>query len=531
MKTPLMLWIRRAWPSLQEAAPYAALVLLPGGSLIALATWIYRHRTLAAAHLKTLRYLVLCTLTVAVAGCASTHGLKPAATLQAANTLGTEDTFADAKLQSGSWPARDWWKALADPQLDELIGEGLRDSPSLQVAAARTRAALAEAGASFAARVPQATLSADATRERLSDNGIFPPPFAGSTSTLSNLQASLSWEVDFWGKQRAAYQSALGLAQASAVDSEAARLALSTSIAHAYIQLQHAYLLLDVASSTLKQREQITALTRDRNAAGLDSRLEVRQTEEALPATREQIIQLQESVELTRHQLAALLGAGPDRGATIARPAAAAATEPALPRRLSSDLLGRRPDLIAQRLRVAAAAQAIKVRQADFYPNVDLAAFVGFQRLGPGALVSAGERQLGVGPALSLPLFDAGRRRAQLAGADAAYDVAVEQYNQTLADALRDVADQLSSLRTVAAQRAEQQQALGIARDAYDLAVLRYREGIGNYLQVLATEDQLLAQQRLEADLRARILDLSVALAGALGGGYEAPVGTIAYTP
>ncbi len=465
-----------------------------------------------------------------ISGCASTHGLQPTATLHAADSLAAEHTLADATLRADAWPGRDWWTALADPQLDQLMSEGLRDSPTLKVAAARTHAALAEADVSAAARAPQVTLSADATRERLSDNGIFPPPFAGSTSTLRDLQVSLSWEVDFWGKQRAAYQSALGLARASAVDAEAARLALSTSIARAYIQLEHAYLLLDVANATLKQREQIIALTRDRNAAGLDSRLEVKQTEEAVPAAREQIIQLQESIELARHELAALVGAGPDRGAAITRPAASALAEPALPSRLPSDLLGRRPDLIAQRLRVAAAADTIKVRQADFYPNVDLIAFAGFQRLGPGGLISAGERQLGVGPALDLPLFDAGRRRAQLAGADAAYDAAVEQYNQTLADALRDVADQLSSLRSVAAQHVEQQQALDAASKAYELAVLRYREGVGNYLQVLATEDQLLAQQRLEADLRARRLDLSVALVRALGGGYDAPAGALAST-
>jgi outer membrane protein TolC len=171
------------------------------------------------------------------------------------------------------------------------------------------------------------------------------------------------------------------------------------------------------------------------------------------------------------------------------------------------------------------------MRQADFYPNVDLIAFAGFQRLGPGALISAGERQMGAGPALDLPLFDAGRRRAQLSGADAAYDAAVEQYNQTLADALRDVADSLSSLRSVAAQGVEQSQALDAASKAYELAVLRYREGVGNYLQVLSTEDLLLAQQRLEADLRARRLDSSVALVSALGGGFQAPAGTLASTP
>jgi NodT family efflux transporter outer membrane factor (OMF) lipoprotein len=242
------------------------------------------------APLTLARHIALGALAALLAGCASTNGLKPSASLHAADSLAAEHTLADAALRADAWPGRDWWTALGDPQLDQLIREGLRDSPSLEVAAARTRAALAEAGISAAARAPQATLSADATRERLSADGIFPPPFAGTTSTLSDLQITLSWEVDFWGKQRAAYESALRRAQASAVDADAARLALSTSIAHAYIELQHDYLLLDVADSTLRQREQIVALTRDRNAAGLDSRLEVKQTEEAVPAAREQII-------------------------------------------------------------------------------------------------------------------------------------------------------------------------------------------------------------------------------------------------
>jgi len=201
---------------------------------------------------------------------------------------------------------------------------------------------------------------------------------------------------------------------------------------------------------------------------------------------------------------------------------------PVLPSRLPSELLGRRPDLIAQRMRVTAAADAIKVRQADFYPNVDLLAFAGFQRLGPGALIFAGDREPGAGLALSLPLFDAGRRRAALAGADAAFDASVEQYNQALADALREVADVVSSLKSVAAQRAEQTEALGIAQEAYNLAVLRYREGIGNYLQVLSTEDQLLTQQRLDADLLARSLDLAVSLSQALGGGFSPANDTLA---
>jgi NodT family efflux transporter outer membrane factor (OMF) lipoprotein len=477
------------------------------------------------------RAQVFLSLLLLITGCANTHGLKPAARLNAPEQLVATQTFAAASVRTDAWPGSAWWLSLSDPQLDQLIREGLSQSPSLAVAAARTRAALAEAGFSEASRVPQLSGLADATRAHFSGNGFVPPPYAGNTAGLDTLQASLSWEVDFWGQQRAAYQNALGLAQASAVDAEAAKLALSSSIASAYIDLQHNYLLLDVAQATLAQREQVTSLTRDRNAAGLDSRLELKQTEQTLPATRELVIQLQENIEHTRHELAALLGAGPDRGLIIARPSAVALLDPALPSQLPAELLGRRPDLQAQRLRVGAAAQAIKVRQAAFYPNIDLIAFAGFQRLGPGALLDAGERQIGAGPALTLPLFDAGRRRAQLSAADAAYDVAVEQYNQALADALRDVADQLSATRSIEAQRVEQQQALAAAQEAYDLAVLRYREGVGNYLQVLVTEEPLLTQRQLSADLQARGLQVAVSLARALGGGTTAALPLVAKNP
>ncbi len=128
---------------------------------------------------------------------------------------------------------------------------------------------------------------------------------------------------------------------------------------------------------------------------------------------------------------------------------------------------------------------------------------------------------IGAGPAVTLPIFDAGRLRANLAGKDADYDIAVEQYNQTLADAMRDVVDQLASFRSVDEQRAQQRLALATARQAYDLALLRYREGLGNYLQVLSAEQPLLEQQRLDADLHARELDVSIGLIRALGGGYQ----------
>jgi NodT family efflux transporter outer membrane factor (OMF) lipoprotein len=460
-------------------------------------------------------------VTLLAAGCASTNGLSTQASMGGANRLAAEKSLADAAVSPATWPATDWWHSFKDPQLDQLMNEALDGSPTLKVAAARARKALAFADVAQAALSPRVDGSASSTRERFTERGLIPPPVAGTWSTVNQLQVTLDWEIDFWGKNRAAYESAVGSARAAEVEAYAARLALSTNIAQAYVQLQRAYLLLDVAQTNLKDREHIYALTRDRNNAGIESRLGLRQAEAALPATREQIAQLQETIQLTRNQLAALLGQGPDRGLAIARPPDNISGPVALPSSVPAELLGRRPDLVAQRWRVEAAQKDIASAKAEFYPNVNLAAFIGVQSLGGAGFLTAASRMMGAGPAVTLPIFDAGRLRGNLAGKDADYDVAVEQYNQTLADALREVVDQLTSFKSVDEQRRQQQQALGAAQEAYDLALLRYREGIGNYLEVLSAESPLLAQQSLDAELRARQLALSINLIRALGGGFD----------
>lgn len=452
--------------------------------------------------------------------CASTHQLRPEATAVAPDSLQIGRSLSGTPLDAAAWPQAQWWTRYGDSQLNELIDAALDGSPSLRVAEGRTRAALAQVAAIDSSRYPDAGFSAQAVRGRFSEHGLFPAPLAGNWGTVAQLTATLSWQVDFWGKNRAAYENAVGNARAAEVDSRAARLTLAANIAHVYARLQEDTLQLNVARDTLADREQLLNLTRDRNAAGLDSRLELTQAQAALPAARERIEALEESASLTRHMLAALTGAGPDRAASIHDPAVAFIAQDALPTTVPAELLGHRPDLVAQRWRVEAASQGIREATAEFYPNVDLIAFIGLQNLGSTNLLSAANRQYGIAPAISLPLFDAGKRRAKLAGQDAQYDIAVEQYNQMVTDALREVIDALTSMDSVRRQRVEEREALANAREAYDLSVLRYREGIGNYLQVLSAESELLAQRSLEAQLEARSLDLSVDLAQALGGGF-----------
>ena len=458
-----------------------------------------------------------------MAGCADMQGLSPQSAINGADRLVAAKSLAGATVSPAAWPTNDWWKQFKDPQLDQLIDEALARSPTLRVAEARTRKAIAAADASHAALYPQVNGELQMTRERFPEHGLVPPPIGGSWSSLNTLQATLSWEIDLWGKNRSTWEAALGEARAAEVDAYAARLALSVAVAQTYVELQRAYLQLDVAQETLREREQIYALTKDRNAAGIDSKLELKQAETALPAARERIVQLNEQAQLARNQLAALLGQGPDRGLAVARPETGALAALALPSALPAELLGRRPDIVAQRWRVEATGKDIDVAKAEFYPNINLLAFAGFQSIGTAGFLSAASRMIGFGPAVSLPIFEGGRLRANLAGADADYDAAVELYNQTLADAMRDVVDQVASAKSVDEERVQQRQAIATAQEAYDLALLRYREGLGNYLQVLSAETSLLEQRSLDADLRARELSVSIALFRALGGGFEPP--------
>ncbi|MDB5955264.1 efflux transporter outer membrane subunit [Ramlibacter sp.] len=452
-------------------------------------------------------------------GCASSRGLVPQASLRQPDVLAADRSLAGVPVSEAAWPRADWWQTFGDPQLTALVAEALAGSPTLAVAAARARKALAVANVSHASLLPQAGGGASSTRAWLPESLATPPPLGGNWFTLDQLQATLSWDLDLWGKNRAAYESAVGAARAAEIDLHAARLALSTSIAQAYVQLQRDHLQLDVAQASLEEREHILALTLARNAAGLDTRVELKQAEAALHVLRVQIAQLHERIALAHDQIAALLGAGPDRGLAIARPAAQALTPVALPSTMPAELLGRRPDLVAQRWRVEAAGKDIASAKAQFYPDVNLMALAGFQSFNGASLLTAANRIEGVRAAISFPIFDGGRLRGNLAGKDADYDIAVEQYNQALADAMRDVVDQIVSLRSLAEQRGEQTAALAPLQEAYDLSLLRYREGLGNYLQVLSAEQPLLDQRSRQADLRARELELSINLIRALGGG------------
>jgi NodT family efflux transporter outer membrane factor (OMF) lipoprotein len=414
-----------------------------------------------------------------------------------------------------------WWKALDDAQLDALIERAFAANPSLAQASAQLRAALAQIDAAHAGLLPRASFSGSALRQRAPDNYIIPPPLAGGDFWMAQIGASLSWDLDFWGRQADAVSQARALAQAADFERDNARLLLAAALVQTYVGLYRADALADIAQQAQSQRQHILELTRQRVAAGLDTRLELREAESELPQARVERAQAQAQAELAVHALAMIAGQAADGYAAIGRPQLNLDAVLPLPAQLPINLLARRPDVLAARLRIEAADAQRRATRAAFYPDVSLRALAGVAAFGLNDLFEAGARGYGAGPVVSLPLFDAGKLRAQYQGREAALDGAVAVYNDTVLRAVQQSSDQLTRIDALSRERTDQESTLVAAEDGYRIAEERYRAGLAGYLSVLSAETQVLNARRQSIQIIADLAVARVSLLLELGGSFD----------
>ena len=396
---------------------------------------------------------------LALAGCASQGPAhQPLARLGSAD-VGLNDSASLSAADATALASSQWWKGLGDAQLNQLIDQALAGSPSLAASNARFEKAAALATASSTASDVRGTLSADANQ-------------------------------------------------------------LAAQVARSYIALARLIAQKEVAQRTLGQRQSLLNLSEQRTRAGLDSQVELTQAQAGMPDAQTQIEMLGEQITLARRTIAVLCAQAPDAQNALSPRLSVLRIQP-VPQALGADLLGRRPDVVAARWRVEAATQGIESARADFYPDVNLTAFVGLNALGLDNLLQGSSRQMGITPALRLPIFDGKRLRAQLRGKQADLDTAIAQYNGAVLDAVKQAGDAIASVQSLQRQQQLQTESLSKAERAYDFAVQRYQAGLGSQITVLNTETQLINQRRLAVDLQARELDTRVALAVALGGGWS----------
>ena len=439
--------------------------------------------------------------------------MKPAAAFAASQSLAAPDR---------PWPTDSWWTAYGDPELNALVDEALKGSPDLAAAQARLDKAEAYRAGAEAKTLPTLTGQAQVAATKLSYNNGIPPAFTPhGVNGAGLIGLSFNYELDFWGKNRAAVAAATSDLRAAEAQAAEARLVLSTGIASSYADLVRLYAERDVAEEALRVRQDTVTLVSNRVQNGLDTRAELSQAQAGAPRAREQIAGLDEQIALAKDRIAALMGEGPGRALSIARPKVEQVSAFGLPANVAADLVGRRPDVSAARWRAEAAAKRIGVAKAQFYPNVNLVALAGFQSLGLSKLFASGSDMLQAGPAVTLPIFEGGALRANLKGARADYDEAVAVYDGTVAQAFQQVADVAASEKALTTRLSEARQALAANQDAFQTASLRYRGGLSTYQSVLLAEDAMLQSRRTVADLQARAFALDVALVKALGGGLH----------
>jgi len=430
---------------------------------------------------------------------------------------------ADLGLSGAPAPVAgsEWWSAYQDPQLDRLMRAALADNPTLAQSLARVREAQAEAAAVHSASWPQVSYDAAESRERISAHDPIPAPYGGSDQWLGHQGFNLSWDLDFWGHQAALVRQANTRSEAAALDSAGARLAIAGALVRSYLELNRVYALDDVARRAEQQRNEISAITQRRFKAGLDTSVELREAEGSVADSQVDVTQIEGERDRAVHLLAALAGQGAKTYERIERPALRSDTVLAIPSSLPFDLLGRRPDVLAARTRIYAARAGVDAAKAAFYPDINLLAFAGTSGVRLDNLFHGTSRTYGIGPSVHLPIFDAGRLRANYRGSVADVDLAVSTYNQTVLEAVRQTADQITDIDALDAGIRKQQRALDSAEDAFRLATERYRAGLTTYLTVLTTETEVLSERRQRVELLSARDIARVTLLIAVGGDFR----------
>jgi multidrug efflux system outer membrane protein len=466
-------------------------------------------------HAGALRPLALAAV-LALSACA---GLPPADPTPQLNQP-EAGAFVTAPV-AGQWPGNQWWSDFHDEQLGSLIEQALHNSPSMAVAQARIGQANAQAGIASANTGARLSASADVTRERYSANYIYPPPIGGSTLNSSDLGLNFSYDFDFWGRNRAQIGAALGQVAAAQAESAGAASTLSAAVANTYYQWQLVNARLALQDDVQTQRGRLIELEAPRVKSGLSAGQLVAPLQADAAQPRQVRVQLETQRDQLYYQLKSLVGGKDFPEHLEARPLPNA--DIGVPTNLPLELVARRADVAASRDRVKAALHGVDASRAAFYPDVNISALIGFSSFGLSNALKSSSANYGVTPAISLPIFDAGRLRAGLDSSRADVTLAIAQYDQAVQTAVSDVNDAFVQLQ--GAQREQGSLAQQIAARQRDLASAQRRQQAGladgrdvvrDRLVILALDDQELARRQHAVSAR-------IALIKALGGGYQDP--------
>ncbi len=447
---------------------------------------------------------------------------KPTTPVAPAYSEQPPDSFKEANGWAPANPADseikgNWWELFKDAQLNALEEQVAPANQTLKSAEASFRQARTLIAINRSNLYPTVGASPEITTNRVSGHN--PTGDQGFQYGLFSLPVNVSWDADFWGRIRRTINAAREQSQASAADLENTKLQLQTELAVDYFEARSADAQAELLNNTVAAYQKALQLTQNRYAGGIASKVEVEQAQTQLNQTQAQYMDIAAARAAFEHAIAVLIGRPPEGFRLPVLPLHA--EPPPVPVGIPSQLLERRPDIAAYERQIAAANQQIGIAKAAFYPDLVISASGGLQA---GSIVNWftwPSRFWSVGPQLVQTLYDAGRRRAQLANVLAGYDISVANYRQSALTAFQEVEDNLATLRILSDESAKQHEASLAAASSLQLSLNRYKGGLITYLEVITAQSIALSNERTEVDIQRRRMDATVELIKALGGGWN----------
>lgn len=439
----------------------------------------------------------------------------------------TTEAYHSHFFEEGPWPEIAWWKDFHDPQLENLILTGLQANPEVDTYDALARVAAARANVVGADLCPKLSLESDALRFRQSQTGIFgvfPPGSFPLSYTQGETLFNFSYEIDWWGKNRAALESAIGEFRARQVEAYAVRISLGLQIAEAYFRYQIAQERLRLAERLVRNREENAKLVSLRVNGNLSSSEDLNNVKADLSKAQEHLHSIKQDVEIYTHEIKALLSGQFDEDIISIEPELYKTGSFYLPSDIPLDLISHRADVTAQILRTNAAMQDIYVAKAEFYPNLNLLTIAGFQTIHLQDWFKSESRFGFGGAAVHLPIFSGGALKANLTSKKELYTIAVLEYEQLLINAVKEVLDGITNVKQWENRYLSLTQAETASQDNYSLYVNKMNQKISSKIEVLEAEKRWLesrdsSTQALGAGTLARL-----SLIKALGGGFASEI-------
>ncbi len=427
-----------------------------------------------------------------------------------------------------------WWRQFDDARLNSLIDQALAQNLDIEAAGARIREARALERVAGASTSPQVSAEGSITRQRISEHAIPAPPgggapggggtgFAlpGESFTTWRIGFDASWELDLFGRNRREREAAAARTGSAIWNRHDAEVTVAAEVAGAYLRLRTLQAQTANAEAELERQLRFERLVGARTRGGLvtGQDLEQQRSERAAAASAIPLLQAQAKAEI--HALGVLTGTTPEALATELAATGALPAPPSIPAGLPSDLLRRRPDIRAAERELAAATADIGVATADLYPRFSLTAAPALVSTALGSFLEWGSRSFSAGGAIDWPLFDGGRRRANVEVSNARQEQALIAYRKAVLTALQDVEDALSRTDGDRNQLARLEEALGTAARAEEIARTRYRGGLVTYSDVLLAQARRIALEEQVIETRGALARDTVALVKALGGGWQ----------